>query len=138
MYTLRLVEKAAYSTELDVAIRSGVKASKSSEEMMAAYTQFKEELDKLNVVVADEKEKKADASKEAASIAPEVSAMMEEPKKQKNMTSCALSGASKMSSNRARGRSTLSGCLIHGPTSSASLRLSPRTCNTSKSWMCRS
>ena len=60
------MEKVCYGIDLDPAIRSGIKSSKSSEEMLTAYTPFKEETDKLNATLTDEKEKKADASKGAA------------------------------------------------------------------------
>ena len=82
MYALRLVEKACYSTDMDVAIRAGVKSAKSSEEMMTTYTHIKEEVDKLNAVLLGEKEKKAAASKEANDEQEEPK-MIEEQKKTK-------------------------------------------------------
>ena len=82
MYALRLVEKACYSVDMDAAIRAGVKSAKSSEEMMASYTQIKEEVDKLNAVLLDEKDKKEAASKDANNEQEEPK-MIEEQKKTK-------------------------------------------------------
>ena len=59
---MRLIEKACYTTDMDAAIRAGVKASKSSAEMMESYKQFKEEVEKVNAALLDEKEKKAAAT----------------------------------------------------------------------------
>ena len=64
MYTLRLIEKACYTTDMDAAIRAGVKGSKSSEEIMQSYQQFKEEVEKVNAALLDEKEKKAAATEQ--------------------------------------------------------------------------
>ena len=106
MYALRFVEKACYSMDMDAAIRAGVKSAKSSEEMMAPYTQIKEEVDKLNAVLLDEKEKKEAASKDANNEQEEPK-MIEEQKKRRKMTNKLLSKTLKTISNRVRGRNTL-------------------------------